>query len=714
MPAAIGLVGAFISGAGAALGIGSAPLSLVGLAAGGAYSAGFAVGGFIASIGGIGTILSIAATGIGLLSQPGLPPAATPSSQTQIQRTAVGYRRKGYGKLRGGGHLVFQSVKQSTSLFSGESGNNMTMVVAVADGPVNAFTNYYIDGAEVAVDGSLDVTTDKYSGKVHFETRLGTDTQTAFSEMVSEFPTEVDSDWRGLGTALLFARFLCDRSVYNMIPNGIRTEISVVGEFAKLYDPRTDATAYSANAALVIRDQLVSGALENGHAIPSEFIDDDHPGYGFEAAADICDTDVAGPEATTRNQWELHGWNSYGEPPSATLARMFTSCDAQLVLTSNGKIGIAMGGWIEPTVTLTGDHIISLKRTEGSYQADEGTVIKSRYMSPPHGYIEQDAIEYQHANFATLGRKVKSLDFIMAANHGQCRHLQKIAAERINTPVSVEVRTNIYGLAILGDRYINIRYGSIDTSFEIVSDPQVTIDGEGVVTGVEFAAIAMTEAAVTYDETTEGVAPPEVQPDPDNDLTPDAPTLAVSVSGVTATCTLTDTSEANLHIIRYREALGGGSYGNYNYASLENGVLEVDLTLADAKTYEFQAKAVTPSGLESAYEPDTPIERTITLDTTPPAVCTSITAAAGAAGEIDVTFDTPSSANFNVANVYTNTANDAGTATLQATVAGANTSQALTITGLAADDYYVFVASANGSGVESTRTAATGNPVTVT
>ena len=716
MPPVVAGVSAFIGGLAAAAGVGG-PLSLAGLAAGGAYasgaSIGFAIGGFISAIGGVGTIISLGVAGLGLLSQPSIPSSSLPSAQTQIARTAVGYRRKGYGRLRGGGHLLFQSVKQNTTVFPGESGNNMTMVVAVADGPINEITNWYIDGSEVSVDGNLRVTTSQYEGKVAFKSRLGTDDQTAFNDLLTEFPGEVDSDWRGLGTAMILARFLCDNNTFNMIPSGIHTEISVVAEFSKVFDPRTSTKVYSANAALVIRDQLTADKLQNGHEIPVEFIDDDHPVYGFKAAADLCDVEVDGPEATTRAQWELHGWNNYGEPPSATLSRMFTSSDSMLVLTENGKIGIAMGGWIEPTVALAGDNIISIKRTEGRYESDQGTVVKSRYLSPAHGYIEQDAIEYQHGNYASLGRKVKSLDFIMAANHGQCRHLQKISAARFNTDVSLEVRTDIYGLAVLGERFIKISYGSIDTTFEVIGDPQVILDQNGIVSGVEFAAIAMTAGDISYDELTEGVAPPEVQPDPDNDLTPGSPTLSVSLTDATAECTISSAISANYHVIRYREVLGVG-YGNYSYASMEPGVLTIDINLTDGKTYEFQAKAVTGSGLESPYSPETPIERTVTLDPTPPAACTSISAVpGGATGEIDVQFTTPSSANFDLANIYVNTTNDSATATLMGSVAGANTVHNLTISGLTSSTaYYVYVASQNGSGIEGSRVAAAGNPVT--
>ena len=720
MPQIIPAIGAFFSGLAYSAGFGALNLAILsggGLAAS-AYGAGLAIGGFVAAIGGLGTLLTVAAVGVSLLSQPELPKAATPSSQTQIVRTSVGYRRKAYGKLRCGGQLLFQGVKQNTSLFSAD-GNNMTMVIALADGPINGITNYYIDGEEVTVSGG-NATSGKYANKVAFDVRLGEASQSTFADLLTDFSGDVDSSWTGNSVAMLLVRFLCTNDVYNMIPSGAFTEPTCVIEGSKLYDPRSGATTYSANSVLVLRDFLTSGPLQNGMNIPADLIDDDDSVYGFKAAANHCDVTVDAPGSTTRKRWESHGWVDYARGPASTLALILSSFDAKMIITENGKIGVAVGGvWIEPTLTLTDDEITSIKRSEGRFVQDRGTVIKSRYLSPDHGYLEQDAKEYQHPDFALFGRHVRSVDFIMAANHGQCRHLQKIAANRINSPINIEVQTLGYDRTLKSQRYIKVESGSgayaINNTFEIEGEVKEVFDETGYCIGQAFAAVQMSQTDVIYDEATEGVDAPEVQGSPNNDLTPSTPTLGISTNGTVVTCTISNTTSTYFHTIRYREVLGGGNYGNYAYASLEAGVYVTDITIPDGSAYEFQVKAITVSQLESDYGPDPALSTSGQADSTPPAVCTSVDAATGpSAGELDVTFVTPSSANFSRANIYTNTTDNSSSATLQGSVSGANTAHNLRLTSLSADDYYVYVASANGSGVESARTAAASNPVTVT
>nr|WP_321482861.1 hypothetical protein [uncultured Cohaesibacter sp.] len=721
MPIAIGAISAFFSGIATAAGFGA--LNLAALTAGGltasAYGAGLALGGLVASLGGIGTLLSVAAVGVGLFSQPDLPRGIQPSSQTQIVRTSVGYRRKGYGTLRSGGHLLFQGVKKGTELFA-EGGNNMTMVLAVMDGKMHAFKAFYIDGQEVSVDENLLATSDKYAGKVAFDVRHGADDQTAFPDLLEDFGDQIDEDWRGLGVSMLLVRFLCKSDVYNMIPSGAYTEPNALLETSELLDPRTGQVVYSANSAMVIRDHLISPTIQNGMEVPEEFIDDDDDEFGWSLMADIADVQVAGPEGTTRPQWETHGWVDYSDTPVATLRHMLASCDAKLMLTKNGKIGLSLGGvWRKPTMLLTDDDIFSIERTEGDFRQDQGTVIKSQYLSPAHGYVEQDAKEYVHPNAATLGRSVKPLNFIMAANHGQCRHLQKIAASRINTKMKIQVQTVEYIKDLKNQRLVQIQSGeggnAIEGSFEIQDEVKEVFDEQGFCIGQAFVAIMQSQEDISYDELIEGVPPPEVQPDPNNDLTPDAPTLAVTVNGLIATCEISDTSENYTHTIRYREVLGGGDFGNYAYANLEPGLFVIDIGLTDGKTYEFEAKAATISQLSSPYGPGTPLVRSVTQDPTPPANCQNVDAVTGpSAGEVDVTFLTPSSVNFSVANIYVGVSSDPAEATWKGAVSGANTSHTERVANLSAGSVYVFVSSANASGKESDRLAAASNPVNVT
>jgi len=725
MPPVVVAIGAFTQGLLAAAGISGAALSLTGLAAGGAYSlgasVGFALAGLFGSAGGLGTILALGGAALSALAgRPEIPTPALPSAQTQIVRTSTGYRRKGWGTMRGGGHLVFQAVKRNSPLWS--EGNGMMMIVAVADGPISAYTGYYIDGRLCEVDGNLRATSGDFADRVFFNTRIGTDDQVAFPTLLSEFPDETDSSWRGVGTALVQAHFQCGSRYYVYIPNGFRTEVSVVGDFSPVYDPREPSHdpddwinktswSHSRNAALIILDQLSAPRTENGFAIPREFLDED----SFSAAADVCDVVVAGPQATTRAQWTLDGWNGYSEAPASVLARMMSACDGEFYVTAAGKIGLRVGGWEEPAITLTDDDIARIKPSEGGYVGDVKTVVRSKYLSPAHGYIEMDAIEYAHPNADQIGREVAALDFIMASDHGLCRHLQKINAHLMNADVGLTVETMFSGLRVMGERYVRIQsaINGIDGTFRIEGGVKELIDEDGYVMGVTFGCVSCTESDISYDETVDGVAPPEVPVEIDNDLAPAVPTMATSLSGTTLTVTLSDLEEGNLHRVRLIPTYDQSQLAPL-YSYLEEGQSQITITdLTDGTVYEVAAQSFTGSGRESAYSDADDI--TVMVDTVAPGAPTAVSAQANGAGQIRADYTTSASGNLARAKVYVSTVNDSASAVLAGAFIAAQSTVYQSLVGdLAPGDYYVWVSLVNGSNAESVRVAASGTPVTVT
>jgi hypothetical protein len=726
MPPVFAAAAAFISGALAGAGI-AGPLILTTAGLTGAYGAGATLGialaGIVGAVGGIGTLISVGAAALSLLAQPEIPAPATPSSQTQIVRTAAGYRRKGWGLLRGGGHLLFEAVKKNTALFTGGGGggNSLMMIVAFADGPVSSFEGFYLDGRPVEVDENLAATSEPFAGRVKFDTRLGLSDQAAFATLLTEFPAVVDSSWRGLGVAMIQATLRIEPNYYTVFPNGWRTEVSALAHMSPVYDPReashdpddwTDKASWSAsrNAALIILDELAAPRTENGFNIPREFLDDD----SFSAAADRCDLSVDGPLGSTRAQWTLDGWGGYGEPPSTILTRMLTSCDGELYITQAGRIGLRVGGWEAPTVTLTDDDIYRIKRTDGGFIGDIKTVIRSKYLSRAHGNIEMDAKEYEHAAAAEIGREPVTLDFIMAADHGQCRHLQKINSNLLCPDMYLTVETMFRGLKVEGERYIRIASETegIDGAFRILGEVKELVDSDGFVMGVTFACVSCSQATEDYDELTEGVAPPEVSIEIDNDLQPDAPTIAVVQNGAEITVTVTPESDQYLTRIRLLPTYDQTELpAIYHY--LEAGVTETTIALDDGTDYEVDANSFTVSGQESSYSAAADIS--VRLDGTAPADPTGVSASASGAGQIQADYTTSASGNIDRAKIYVSTVNDSATAVLAGAFdASPSTAYQSIVGGLAAGDTYVWVALANGSNTESTRVAASGTPVTVT
>lgn len=108
---------------------------------------------------------------------------------------------------------------------------------------------------------------------------LGTDTQTAFADLITQFPDQWTADHRGRGVAYLVAELDFDPDVY---PNG-PPRISVVPQGAdEVFDPRTGLTGYSQNPALLLRWYLLHPL--GGRRKPWQLDE-----ASFIAAANVCD-----------------------------------------------------------------------------------------------------------------------------------------------------------------------------------------------------------------------------------------------------------------------------------------------------------------------------------------------------------------------------------------------------------------------------------------
>ena len=302
MPAVLTAIGAFIAGAAAAAGVASAPLSLTALAAGGAYAAGAATVGTIAtalsSIGGVIGLGAIVSAGVSLattlLSSRETPVQSLPTSQRQIIRGAIGYRRKGWGKAIGGGQLLFAAVKSKSSRW--QSGNNYCMVIAFCDGRVSSWHSFLLDGREVS-SAVGEATSKDYNEHLRLHVRDGDVSQTAFEHLVEEFPEVYSQDWRGAGVGLIAAELRCTSGTYAKFPHGERSEISAIADLSPVFDQRDQdqqlddpqSWAFSSNAALVIQDHLKAPLIENGFAIPVDLLDlEDFASAANESAAQVA------------------------------------------------------------------------------------------------------------------------------------------------------------------------------------------------------------------------------------------------------------------------------------------------------------------------------------------------------------------------------------------------------------------------------------------
>jgi hypothetical protein len=217
----------------------------------------------------------------------------------------------------------------------------------------------------------------------------------------------------------------------------------------------------------------------------------------------------------------------------------------------------------------------------------------------------------------------------------------------------------------------------------------------------------MPEAAYQWDAAQEeGDAPVSDETNPTDAIpVPDAPTVNFQ-AGPVAELTFSPSSSVLLfYLVRYKKTADS--------TWTEAGPLENDATsyttgtLEEDEEYEFQLAFQTEKGRKGDWSAST----VGTPNATPDPV-TGVSAVGGA-GTVDLSWTAPSDANYVAANIYRNTTNDEGTATLVRTEPGSpSAADSWQDTGLTAGDYYYWIRAKNDLNIESS-SVATG-AVTVT
>lgn len=242
-----------------------------------------AVASFIASalVQAIGSVVLNAVTGALFGKKPAARGsggfAADAFERTQVVRSSVQPMNLVYGETVVSGPLAFADT-------SGDSNEYLHLVLPVAAHEVEEIGSVYLNDTEIRVDqldGSGVVTDGDYADKVRIKKYLGTETQTADADLVSECANWTTAH-RLRGCAYLYVRLQEDRDVFATgIPN-----IKAVVKGKKLYDPRTGSTVWSDNAALIARDYLTD---PKGMAAEATEIDDTFISAAANASDEIVE-----------------------------------------------------------------------------------------------------------------------------------------------------------------------------------------------------------------------------------------------------------------------------------------------------------------------------------------------------------------------------------------------------------------------------------------
>jgi hypothetical protein len=397
-----------------------------------------------------------------------------------------------YGSTRLGGVTFYQ---QTT-----ENNKYLHKLIAVAGHEVNSIGTIYLNDEVVTIDGNGNVTSpSQYNGKVRLKIHLGGADQEADADLVSESLLWTVNH-RARGIAYIYARFLYDADAF---PNGVPV-VTVIAQGKKLYDPRTETTVYSSNAALCLRDYLVSSEIASASEVDNAL---------FATAANICDEEVEVTEATiervdvlptldlyvgrlvkltTDGEYYKYttGWNIVAIPTqlryttNGTFTSEATPQDALYSLLrsmggmlwySQGKWGCKAAAYTSSVLSLNEDDLRSgLQIQTRNSRRDGFNKVTGKFRGPESNYFETNYPTIAPSAFLQVDNNQESeleLSFPYVDSSAMAQRIAKIALyrNREQLKISGSFGMRAYQLSI-GDlvQITNTRLGFTDKVFEVV------------------------------------------------------------------------------------------------------------------------------------------------------------------------------------------------------------------------------------------------------
>lgn len=538
------------------------------------------------------------------------------SKQPIVSRKVV------YGEVKTSGPIVFLET----------TNNNQDLHVAVAftGHEINSVEAVFLndqlvktslsDATEVAADSG---TTPNYSAEAKITAHFGANNQVADANLVARTSFTLDHRLRGISYVYAFLTY--DQDVFaNGLPN-----ISAVIKGKKVYDPRTETTGYSNNAALCVRDYLSNSTYGLGATIDE--IDD----ASFIAAANICDEDVTVLGGGTEKRYTMNGVVDTSKAPAEILNDMLTSCGGTIYY-SNGKWHIKVGAYVTPTVTLDEDDLRGpIKIQTRNSGQDQFNAVKGIFVSPENNWQPTDYPELTSAVFESEdGGDRKYIDltlpFTTSVSTAQRLARQVLYRNREQLTLTMPCKLTAFQFEV-GDTLLinNARLGFSAKPFEVVSwsfSPEPQGD-DGVTLGVDMILketnsdiyawdSAVDEQSFTFNNTTLpnafDVRAPGVSVS-DELRTRNQEAISVLVVDIQSADTFVTGFEVQARRV------GDPQYTNLGQAT---GNLFELVNVEDGVTYDVRARAVNSFGVRSAF---TNVTYQVVGKTAPPSDVTGFT-----------------------------------------------------------------------------------------
>ena len=413
------------------------------------------------------TSFALSAVGSALSKQPSAPSLSVQAAgRTNFFKQPITNRSIVYGEVRTSGPLVYAE--------STDDEQYLHLVIVLAGHEVESIGDIYFNdevltlsstGADSNGIAQLESTSpDRYDGLVFIKKHLGADDQAADADLVASSDSLWTTNHRLRGNAYIYVRLKFDADAF---PSGI-PQISAVVQGKKVYDPRTDTTAYSDNAALIIRDYL-SDTNYGLSATASEIND-----TAFEDAANLCDESVSLAAGGSESRYTANGVVSSGSSPKANLQQILTSCLGTLYY-SGGKWALKAAGYSAPVASFTNDDlrgVIDVQTRQS--RRDNFNGVKGVFISPDSNWQPTDYPPITSTTFETVDggeQTLLDLELPFTTSVATAQRLAKVMLGRQRQQLTMNLKMNLKPMDItVGDtiQFTNSRFGWTNKVFEVI------------------------------------------------------------------------------------------------------------------------------------------------------------------------------------------------------------------------------------------------------
>lgn len=506
-----------------------------------------------------------------------------------------------YGEARVGGVRIFDGT-------TGTNNNLLHRVVAFTGHEIDSFTGFYINDAlvtDLEADGNVKevqladgTLSNVYDGYVRIKSHLGSPTQTADTDLVSEVPSWT-TNHRLQGLSYIYVRFTYNQDVF---PNGV-PEVTATIKGKKVYNPDTDVTEWSNNPALCIRDYLTSRYGLNEEDIN---IDDTL----FINASNVCSSLVGGLP-----RYSCNGNFTTASTPYDTLQYLLSSMGG-LLWYAQGKWRIKPAYWTTPSVAFNEDDLrSSISISTRHSRRDNYNTVNGTFRGLETNWQVTDFPPVSNASFLAADNGQESaidLKLQFTDNSIEARRLARISLERNRQQLTIQASFGLRAFQVQVGDNISLslsRFGWTDKVFEVTSWTFGLVDNNDL--QVQMTLREISESV--FDEVSDGIIYER-----DNTTLPSpffVPPVGVNVTSVAQVSNQKVTNIANIVVtsasqefidrveVEFKSSLestwksvGSGPLGTFEVIDLEVG------------DYDFRARAINVLGIRGELTTLTDIE----------------------------------------------------------------------------------------------------------